>query len=488
MTNAVQAQEISAGNFFPVHIDSVDNDILKMDLYIRYSAAELTLYRGTGVEFTWRERERLLEQGVEFLYVPMSQHASYRESLARRLEKEFQAPDKNRAERGRMVRASCVRMVEDVMLFPGNPGTIGAIEEIGRVFARLARDDETNFAYILDMSEHDYYTITHMVNVGVGCGLLVKEMLGGDEGATALAIQGGLLHDVGKRGIPSDILNKEGKLTDWEWEQIRKHPALGYDELSQQQSTAGVVLEMTRDHHERMDGSGYPAGLSGEKISFAARVCAVVDVYDAITAARPYRGPTPPLDTLALMGDASGTQFDAEVFEAWRGIVLRLLEEDPARAVPDRTAGRRRPLSAFLQIPGTPPTRANGHAAPVIRAATASELPERNDATLGGERRLHPRRPCDIGVTAVFERQMKECGVPPGKPFHARVRDLSRGGVRIQTPWPLSQNDLLLLEFPGEKPVRRRVRIVRVRQQSKDHWIAGGCFVAQDSEEFGEAA
>src|SRR5262249_31286964 len=145
-------------------------------------------------------------------------------------------------------------------------------------------------------------------------------------------VQGGMLHDVGKRGIPEGVLNKEGKLDPEEWALIQKHPSLGFAELSKHPSLPSVVPLMARDHHERMDGQGDPTGLRGGDTSCAGGVCAVVDVYDAITAARPYRGPIAPLDALKMMREGRGTQFDSEVFDAWAGLVEKLVREDPARA------------------------------------------------------------------------------------------------------------------------------------------------------------
>jgi HD-GYP domain-containing protein (c-di-GMP phosphodiesterase class II) len=467
------------GSFFPVHIDSLEIDALEMDLYIRYQQGEPTLYRAQGVDFTTEDWSRLLDQGIEFLYVPMSQHAEYRRALSRRVEGMFRAPGRGKEERGRMVRASCVRMVEDVMLFPGNSGALSVTAEVGDLFARLAEEDQSSFSYILDMSEHDYATTTHMVNVGIGCGLLVKELRPTDAKLVGLAMQGGLLHDIGKRDVPEETLNKEGKLSEAEWAQIRRHPTTAYEELSQQPGIDPVVLEMARDHHERLDGTGYPTGRYASELSFAARVCAVVDIYDSITAARPSRGPIAPAEALRLMADGVGVQFDQEIFETWRAVVGRMLREDPARA-PARTGAGARRLIALMQ---GPPRTGRGGGGGRVRAVSVSELPERKDIRLGGERRMHPRRNCNLMILASFERQMKECPVLPGRAFEAVVLDLSRSGMQIQTSWPLSQNDLLRVEFrSGDQMVERRVRVVRVRRGADGNWVAGTCFVEAEGE------
>lgn len=471
-------------SFFPVHIDSVDEAILEMDLYIRYGTAEPTLYRARGVAFTERERARLVEQHVQFLYVSMSQHGIYREALNRRLEGLFRSPNRHKNERGRLVRAACVRMVEDVMEFPGNVGAIDAVREVGSILSRFMTEDESAFSYVLDMSAHDYYTTTHMVNVGVGCGMLAAALRPDDHEFRDLVTQGGLLHDLGKRQVPPDVLNREGALSPKDWEQMRRHPTSGYEELLVRGDVHPVILEMTRDHHERLDGSGYPCGRRGNDLSLAARICAVVEVYDAVTTARPYRGPTPPQAALVSMKTEAGTLFDDEVFEAWNGIVMRLLRDDPSRA-PVFDPGQASAAAAVFAAHAMPGRiRTTG-----MRAGEASEFPQRAGGLAGSERREHPRKSCDVMVSAKFERQMKDYGLEEGQVFMVRLKNVSRAGVMLQTPWPLSLNDLLMLELPGgEKGSRRRVRIVRVRRDGQGQWSAGGRFIANEQAESGEAA
>jgi len=137
--------------------------------------------------------------------------------------------------------------------------------------------------------------------------------------------RGAILHDVGKIAIPDAILLKPGPLTEEEWQVMRKHPVYAYEWLS------GIpflkkALEIPYAHHERWDGSGYPRGLRGLEIPLAARIFAVVDVYDALTSDRPYRKAWPREKALAYLQEQAGRQFDPEVVEAF----LRLMAgEDP---------------------------------------------------------------------------------------------------------------------------------------------------------------
>jgi HD-GYP domain-containing protein (c-di-GMP phosphodiesterase class II) len=124
------------------------------------------------------------------------------------------------------------------------------------------------------------------------------------------------LHDIGKIGVPEHILRKPGKLTEEEFEYIRKHPEFGWMVL---RGVDGFeeVGEMMLHHHERLDGGGYPGGLSGDEIPLGARIIAVADSFDAISSDRPYRKAAPPEEAAAELCRCAGTQFDPDVVEAF---------------------------------------------------------------------------------------------------------------------------------------------------------------------------
>jgi len=128
--------------------------------------------------------------------------------------------------------------------------------------------------------------------------------------------RGALLHDMGKMGVPDAILLKPGKLTDEEWEVMSRHPQFAYDMLSQVRYLR-PALDIPYCHHEKWDGSGYPRGLKGEQIPPAARIFAIVDVYDALTSDRPYRQAWTKEKTLEYIQAESGKQFDPQVARAF---------------------------------------------------------------------------------------------------------------------------------------------------------------------------
>ena len=144
--------------------------------------------------------------------------------------------------------------------------------------------------------------------IAVGMGITGNELLNIRRGA--------LLHDIGKVGVPDRILHKRASLTNNEWKTMRKHPQFAYDMLSPISYLHGA-LDIPYCHHEKWDGSGYPRGLKGEEIPLAARIFAVVDVYDALTSDRPYRKSWSKKKTLQYIREQAGIHFDPHVVEAF---------------------------------------------------------------------------------------------------------------------------------------------------------------------------
>jgi len=144
----------------------------------------------------------------------------------------------------------------------------------------------------------------------------IAEELGWSKEELELIDWGGMLHDVGKIGIPDRVLNKPGKLTDQEYEMIKSHPFIGA-QIVKGVSFLEPIIPYIQDHHERIDGKGYPHGLVGENISIKGRLLAVADTFDAMTTDRPYRKGFDPEDALKKIVSSADTQFDPKIVEAF---------------------------------------------------------------------------------------------------------------------------------------------------------------------------
>jgi putative nucleotidyltransferase with HDIG domain len=159
---------------------------------------------------------------------------------------------------------------------------------------------------------------------------LIADRLGVDEKTKREIGFGALLHDVGKIAVPDHILLKPGKLTDQEWDEMRKHPDAGY-RIVKRIGFLRDAAEIVYAHHEQFDGRGYPRGLKGEIIPIGARMFMVADVYDALTSERPYRSPMTYEEATAEIRRLSGSHFDPVVVDTFMGITPDQLEEIASR-------------------------------------------------------------------------------------------------------------------------------------------------------------
>jgi len=158
------------------------------------------------------------------------------------------------------------------------------------------------------LEARDPYTKNHSMHVRDHA-LGLAEELGWSDRERQQLDQAAKLHDIGKLGLPEEILNKPGRLTVAEMAKVREHPIIGVHILSPI-IRSQTVLAAIRGHHERFDGRGYPDGLAGEAITLEARIIAIADCFDALVSSRAYRLPLPRQAALELIHAGAGTQFD----------------------------------------------------------------------------------------------------------------------------------------------------------------------------------
>jgi putative nucleotidyltransferase with HDIG domain len=185
---------------------------------------------------------------------------------------------------------------------------------------RLAAKDRST-------EEHTRRVATLAVQLGERLGLSPSRM-------RRLAI-GGLLHDIGKLSIPEEILGKPGPLDDDEFAVVKEHPERGRELLAELGGFDEPVRRLVLDHHERLDGSGYPRGLRGKELDISTRILAVCDVYDALVSERAYRPPWSQTQALELLRDGAGIEFDARCIEALERVLGTEQHAAPARELRD---------------------------------------------------------------------------------------------------------------------------------------------------------
>lgn len=312
---------ISSG-YAPILIATVVPHVaLQLDLYIQDpSTKEYRLYCDADYPVTEEDLARLRAKGVSRLYISSSDRDRYQQYLR----KIAFADDSQGESIDASVRAGALGpIVRDLMSEAFSQRDTNKTTEVavhlGGQLAGLVC--ETNFAVgdLTRVISHDYATFTHSANVAIYCAILAKYL-----GYSAQEIQeittGGLLHDLGKLKVDLRILNKPGKLDDFEFRAVKQHPTLGFSQLTDRTDLNFGQLMMVYQHHERLDGRGYPVGLPEQEIHPWAKICSVVDVFEAFTSHRPYRLPMPKSVAITVMRKDAGTAFDREILACWTQI------------------------------------------------------------------------------------------------------------------------------------------------------------------------
>ena len=205
--------------------------------------------------------------------------------------------------RADLVRQHSITMMKRLMENP----IAANIQSVKRATSELVdlilKDDETT-SYLINITSYDYNTYIHSVDVGVMAIALAKNVFRRSNNHDLHALGAGFfLHDLGKVHVNLDIINKPGKLNVDEMKEMRHHPVLGFALLQEAKQITTELKLIVLQHHEKLNGSGYPYGLRGDDIHIYGRICAIADIFDAMTSKRPYKKPMPTFTALKAMRD-----------------------------------------------------------------------------------------------------------------------------------------------------------------------------------------
>lgn len=295
--------------------------VMGCELFIqRPNSQFVELYKGAEYPLEKGDVDRLRSTGVDHLFVRLESANAYRDYLCQHVLKDASLPAGARV----MALREVTRVVFDQALARGKSGElVHAAAEFGRGLAETMSEKSLLFRELFRIVEHDFYTFTHVCNVSTYSVLLAQGMGENDPVRLAELAAAGILHDIGKRHIPVAVLNKNSRLTPTEWDLIVRHPTDGYLELSRDTLTWPQLM-VVYQHHERLDGSGYPTGIRGDEIHPWARICAVVDAFDAMSCSRPYRKAIALEEVCDYLQKQSGSGFDTDVVRCWMELVRRV--------------------------------------------------------------------------------------------------------------------------------------------------------------------
>lgn len=199
--------------------------------------------------------------------------------------------------------------LNDIIKRNGEVDTGALLSQLTSLYSDIPKGSSV-FDIIHSMRDYDDSTYVHSINVTLVTLMFAKWLDLPEEDVEILSI-GALLHDIGKLYIPENIIKKDGRLTDTEFEVIKSHPIHGYKLVADTDLNVHVknIILM---HHEKCDGSGYPFGLKGDKIDRFAKIVAIADIYDATTSARVYRGPLSPFEVVDIFISEGFQKFEAK--------------------------------------------------------------------------------------------------------------------------------------------------------------------------------
>lgn len=278
---------------FVVRIEESSGFRLKQPGHI-HSAQSLAALKQAGVKSLWIDPDRRLAPKDE-----APQEAPQKDGIDQSV-----ARSRHLYLKARDLMADFYQLVAD-----GGLPDVAQAQHYASSFVDGALKHPTTMSCLTRIREKDAYLMEHSLNVCILMSLFANHLGVERELIDKLAL-GALLHDLGKVKVPEQILMKPGKLTEEEFEVMKTHVVHSAAILAEEPDLPPEVMDVVANHHERMDGNGYPAGKDGSQLSQWARMITIVDVYDALTAERCYKAAMAPTKALKLMMDLAGSHFD----------------------------------------------------------------------------------------------------------------------------------------------------------------------------------
>ena len=297
--------------FFTTRIQSISVDRpLSFDVFLKINN-ELILFKKAGDVISQNRLADLIKHSVKTIYILKEQKQPYLNSL-RAIVKD---PDVSNPIRAKFIKETAFNHIDE--LFNNNDVASIAKESEGLVedMVEFISGDLNAATTLMKLSSHDYYTYNHSVNVSVYSIAISKCIFGNDKNLLITAGLGGLLHDLGKRKVDSTLINKPGKLDAEEWIEMKKHPGYGYQLLEDVPTISIDIKRIVHEHHEHIDGTGYPQGLTDKQILKLSKVASIADVFDALTTKRSYKEACSAQEALNIMAGMAAGKFDPEFFK-----------------------------------------------------------------------------------------------------------------------------------------------------------------------------
>jgi HD-GYP domain-containing protein (c-di-GMP phosphodiesterase class II) len=265
----------------------------------------------------------LAAAGVESLYVRTADFGCFSNGLLESIDSLLKEPLLHSADKFAALQLAVAVAVEQTLRLVDCGKFRALAEKVGNDLVSLFGDGHALPRELFRLARHDFNAFSHVTNVAGYCVILAQRLGVHDQDELRKVATAALLHDIGKRFIPASILSKTEPLSREERQIIESHPLRGYTELCDSGELDFGQLMMVYQHHEHVDGTGYPVRILKDEIHPWARMLAIVDVFDTMTAKRPGRAAATPESVLEYQRQQAETRFDGEFVECWISAMTR---------------------------------------------------------------------------------------------------------------------------------------------------------------------
>ncbi len=282
------------------------------------SAMSLFLQSDTSVDGNAKVKLR----EIEMLYVSEEEEGLYQAYIDRHLQSIAQDGSVSTEQKGRLVYEKAAEVIDTMFKNPESLENVKNVQPLVNSLIDIILHDNSAVESLMRITAHDYYTHTHSINVSIYT-LSLGSFLGISGKDLEVLGMAAVLHDLGKSKVDYEIINKNGKLSDDEFNQMKKHPAMGHEIALKLGISDERILTGIRHHHEKIEGGGYPDNLKGDQITQFARIIGVCDVFDALSTKRSYKDPMSSFESLRLMKQQMVGHLDMKMVDAFIKMLLK---------------------------------------------------------------------------------------------------------------------------------------------------------------------
>ena len=404
-----------------------DTGGIDVDVYLpAESGGQPVLYKGSDARSDQVDLERLRTHGVTEIFVRAHDLRRCEEVLETRLSNLLADPSIPPADKAQIVHGTGTSIAREMLARPTTSAVTERISHLADNIISWVLANQHAAGYLLQMAGHERTIASHMHTVATLAILLGARVFGNDPVLLKALGFGGMLHDLGKLSVPKEILLKPGPLTREELQVLQQHPIESIRLLGEDSQVPTLARQIILQHHERIDGQGYPLGIGDDEILPASRVISIVDSFHAMIGRRVYREAMSAPDATRAMLLQAGKQFDADFLHAWAD----LCEE----------------YGGIAQTSAA----ADGQTADPSIAARYEHASQKNAPRPISHRPARHACSNNKVVDCYYAGRLIDVTTAPNS-FRACVHDISRGGICIYVLHPMYRGEVANLRIRGQK-------------------------------------